>query len=125
MRCCRKVIIALVQGKTPTMIAQGGVCAKSQVHRVADRSIRHALVGLANRLEYKGENKFTYVDSMEFLRLIGASLKEHGYPPPTRRQELPMLALVERTGIRVARVCQLQSQFGIRLYRPKPTANCP
>ena len=46
MRCRCKIILALVQGKTPTMIAQGGLCtAKSQVYRTADRFIEHGLVG--------------------------------------------------------------------------------
>ena len=36
MRCRCKVVLALVQGKTPTMITQGGLCAKSQVYRVAE-----------------------------------------------------------------------------------------
>ena len=33
MRCHCKVVLALVRGTTPTMIAQGGLCAKSQVYR--------------------------------------------------------------------------------------------
>ncbi len=47
--CRCKVILSLVQGKIPTMIAQGGLCAKSQVYRVAGRFIEHGLVGLAAR----------------------------------------------------------------------------
>jgi hypothetical protein len=57
MHCRCKVILSLVQGKTPTMIAHGGLCAKSQVYRVADRFIEHGLVGLADRREDNGESK--------------------------------------------------------------------
>ena len=39
MWCRCKAVLALVQGKTPTMIAQGGFCAKSQVYRAAELSI--------------------------------------------------------------------------------------
>jgi Winged helix-turn helix len=57
MRCRCKVILGLVQGKTPTMIAQGGLCAKSQVYRVAYRFIEHGLVGLADRREDNGRTR--------------------------------------------------------------------
>ncbi|MGO9470587.1 MAG: helix-turn-helix domain-containing protein [Isosphaeraceae bacterium] len=46
LRSCRQT-----QGETPTMIAQGGLCAKSQVHRVAERFITEGLAGLADRRE--------------------------------------------------------------------------
>ena len=35
LRCRCKVILALVQGKSPTTIAKGGLCSASQVYRVA------------------------------------------------------------------------------------------
>ena len=42
-------------------------------------------------------------------------------------QELLVLVLAERSGIRVSvtTVCRLLRQLGIRLNRPKPTVNCP
>ena len=83
MRCRCKVILRLVQGKTPTMIAQGGLCAKSQVYRVADRFIEHGLVGLVDRREDNGENKVTDNYGMELLRLIESSPQDHGYRRPT------------------------------------------
>jgi transposase len=127
MRCRCKIILSLVQGKTPTMIAQGGLCAKSQVYRVADRFIEHGPVGLADRREDNGENKVTDAYGMELLRLIEGSPQEHGYRRPTWTQELLVLVLAERTGIRVSvtTVCRLLRQLGIRLNRPKPTVNCP
>jgi hypothetical protein len=57
MRCRCKVILALVQGKTPTRIANGGLGAKSQVDRVAGRLLEHGLAGLADRREDNGQNK--------------------------------------------------------------------
>ena len=127
MRCRCKIILSLVQGKTPTMIAQGGLCAKSQVYRVADRFIEHGLVGLADRREDNGENKVTDTYGMELLRLIEGSPQEHGYRRPTWTQELLILVLAERTGIRVSvtTMCRLLRQLGIRLNRPKPTVDCP
>jgi hypothetical protein len=57
MRCRCEVILALVQGKTPTTIADGGPGAKSQVDRVAGRSLEHGRAGLADRREDNGPNK--------------------------------------------------------------------
>jgi len=59
------IILSLVQGKTPTMISHGGLCAKSQVYRVADRFIEHGPVGLADRREDNTENKVTDAYGME------------------------------------------------------------
>ena len=109
------------------MIAKGGLCAKSQVYRVADRFIEHGPVGLADRREDNGENKVVDTYGAELLRLIEGSPQEHGYRRPTWTQELLVLVLAERTGIRVSvtTMCRLLRQLGIRLNRPKPTVNCP
>jgi transposase len=127
IRCRCKIILALVQGKTPTMIAHGGLCAKSQVYRVAQRFIGLGLVGLADRREDNGENKVTDEYEMEVLRLIEGSPQEHGYRRPTWTQELLVLVLAERTGIRVSltTMCRLLRRLGVRLNRPKPTVDCP
>jgi hypothetical protein len=45
-RC--KLILAILQGKTPTMIAQRGQCAKSQVCRAAERFIECGVTELAD-----------------------------------------------------------------------------
>jgi transposase len=84
-------------------------------------------MGLADRREDNGENKVTEAYGMELLRLIEDSPQEHGYRRPTWTQELLVLVLVERTGIRVSvtTVCRLLTQLGVRLNRPKPTVDCP
>jgi transposase len=127
MRCRCKVILSLVQGKTPTMIAQGGLCSKSQVYRVAERFIEHGLVGLADRREDNGENRVTDTYGMELLRLIEGSPQDHGYRRPTWTQELLILVLAERTGIRVSvtTMSRLLRRLRIRLNRPKPVVGCP
>jgi transposase len=127
MRCRCKVILGLVQGKTPTMIARGGLCAKSQVYRVAYRFVEQGLVGLADRREDNGENKLNDAYGAELLRLIEGSPQEHGYRRPTWTQELLILVLAERTGVRVSvtTMCRLLRRLGVRLNRPKPTVDCP
>jgi transposase len=127
MRCRCKIILNLVRGKTPTMIAHGGLCAKSQVYRVAERFIERGLVGLADGREDNGETKATDAYGMEVLRLIEGSPQEHGYRRPTWTQELLVLVVAERTGIcvSVTTMCRLLPRLGVRLNRPKPTVDCP
>ena len=116
MRCRCKIILILVQGKTPTMIAQGGLCAKSQVYRVAARFIEHGPVGLADKREDNGENKVTDAYGMELLRLILPPLSSH----------------YTRTAFLLANNASLSSPHvsppatvGVSLNRPKPTVDCP
>ena len=109
------------------MIAQGGLCAKSQVYRVASLFIEHGSVGLVDRREDNGENKVTDTYGMELLRVIEGSPQDHGYRRPTWTQELLILVLIERVGVRlsVTTMSRLLRRLGIRLNRPKPIVNCP
>jgi transposase len=127
MRCRCKIVLGLVQGRTPTMIAQGGLCAKSQVYRVAKRFIAQGLTGLADRREDNGECKITEAYEIELLRLVEESPQEFGYRRPTWTQELLVLVLAERAGISISisAMSRLLSRLGIGLKRPKPIVNCP
>ena len=102
MRCRCKLVLALVQGKTPIMIALGGLCAKSQVYRVAGRFITKGLVGLADRREDNGERKITPVYERELLSLVERSPQEFGYRRPTWTQELLILVLAQRVEISIS-----------------------
>jgi transposase len=126
-RCRCKVVLALVQGKTPTMIAQGGLCAKSQVYRVAGRFITEGLAGLADRREDNGERKITPVYERELLSLVEQLPQDFGYRRPTWTQELLILVLAERVeiSISVSAMSRLLRRSGIGLKRPKPIVSCP
>jgi len=127
MRCRCKLVLALVQGKTPTMIAQGGLCAKSQVYRVAERFITDGLAGLADRREDNGERKITPVYERELLSLVEQLPQKFGYRRPTWTQELLILVLAERVeiSISVSAMSRLLRRSGIGLRRPKPIVGCP
>ena len=127
MRCRCKVVLALVQGKTPTMIAQGGLCAKSQVYRVAGRFTTEGLAGLADRREDNGERKITPIYERELLNLVDQLPQEFGYRRPTWTQELLILVLAERVeiSISVSTMSRLLRRSGIALKRPKPIVSCP
>jgi transposase len=127
VRCRCKVILALVRGTTPTLIAQGGLCAKSQVYRIAERFIEYGLTGLADRREDNGRRKITMDYEIDLLRLVEEPPQEFGYRRPTWTQELLILVLAERTdiAISVATMSRLLSRLGIGLRRPKPIVSCP
>jgi transposase len=127
MRCRCKVVLALVQGSTPTMIAQGGLCAKSQVYRVAERFISNGLAGLADRREDNGWRKITPAYEGELLHLVEQSPQEFGYRRPTWTQELLILVLADRgaISISVSAMSRLLGRLGIGLKRPKPIVSCP
>lgn len=127
LRCHCKVVLGLVRGKTPTLIAHGGLGAKSQVYRVADRFIKLGLMGLVDRREDNGDRKVTEAYEMELLRLLEESPQEHGYRRPTWTQELLVLVLAEQTGVRISisTMSRLLGRLGVRLGRPKPIVECP
>ncbi len=124
-RC--KVVLSLVQGRTPTMIAQGGLCAKSQVYRIADRFLESGLTGLADRREDNGERKITPAFESALLGLVDDTPQKFGHRRPTWTQELMVLVLKKQTGISIsiATMSRLLSRVGISLKRPKPVVNCP
>jgi transposase len=109
------------------MIAQGSLCAKSQVYRVATRFITANLAGLADRREDNGERKITQVYEHELLDLIDLSPSQFGYRRPTWTQELMVRVLAERVkiAISVSAMSRLLSRLHIRLRRPKPIVSCP
>jgi transposase len=127
LRCRCKVILALVRGTSPAIIAQGGLCAKSQVYRVAERFLAGGLAGLADRREDNGRPKITPAYQAELLRLVERSPQEFGYRRPTWTQELLILVLAERVEVVVsaAAMSRLLGRLGIGLRRPKPVVRCP
>ena len=124
-RC--KVILALVRGTSPTLIARGGLCAKSPVFRVAGRFLAGGLAGLADRREDNGRLKVTPAYQAELLRLGEGSPQGFGYRRPTWTQELLILVLAERVDIAVSAstMSRLLDRMGVGLKRPKPIVQCP
>jgi transposase len=127
MRCRCKIILALVQGRTPAMIARGGLGAKSQVYRVAGRFLARGLAGLADRREDNGQPKITPAYEAELLRLVDGSPRQFGYRRPTWTQELLARVLAERVDIAIsaAAMSRLLGRLGVGLRRPKPVVKCP
>jgi len=125
LRC--KIILALVQGNSPAALIKARMASSSQVYAVMHRFIEQGLLGLADRREDNGDPKVTEEYEAELLSIVPGSPRKYGYRRPTWTQELLILVLRQRTGIRVSRttMSRLLKRLHIRLGRPKPIVGCP
>ena len=91
------------------------------------RFIDLALLGLADRREDNGEAKVTEEYEGELLAIVPDSPRKHGHRRPTWTQELLILVLDKRIGIRISRttMSRLLNRLKVRLGRPKPIVGCP
>lgn len=127
IRCRAKVILGLVQGKSPTDLHRGGLCSASQVYRVAHRFVEHGLPGLADLREDNGQAKATEEYQYQLLMAVAKQPRDYGFRRPTWTQELLKLVLEKITGIKVScsTICRLLKRNKVRLGRPKPIVGCP
>lgn len=125
LRC--KIVRSLVQGNTPTDIVRSGMAASSLIYDVMHRFIAQSLLGLADRREDNGQSKVTEEYEAELLAIVPGSPRKHGHRRPTWTQELLILVLEKRTGVRIGRttMSRLLKRLQIRLGRPKPIVGCP
>jgi transposase len=125
-RC--KVILSLVAGHGARAIAKLGLCSISQVYRIAERFVEDGPPGLADQREDNGETKADEWYQAVLLEVVGqSSPRQHGYRRPTWTQELLILVLEKKTGVRISRttMSRVLKQLKIRLGRPKPIVGCP
>jgi transposase len=125
VRC--KIVLALVRGNCPAVVIRSGMAASSLVYEVMHRFIDHGLLGLADRREDNGEAKVTEEYEAELFAVVPGSPREHGHRRPTWTQELLILVLHKRTGIRISHttMSRLLKRLEIRLGMPKPIVGCP
>jgi transposase len=125
IRCM--VVINLVQGESPSLIARIVHCSRSQVYRVAGRWIEEGLAGLMDRREDNGEDKATEDYQATLLLVLKGSPRNHGYLRPTWTQELLIIVLEKKTGTRISRttMSRLLRLLGIGRKRPKAIVRCP
>lgn len=127
LRCRCKVVLALVRGNKPRMIAKTGLASESQVYRVVKRFVDEGVAGLADRREDNGEAKVTEHYESILWEVVAGSPQDYGYRRPTWTQELLILVLQKQTKIRISTstMSRLLKRLKIRLGRPKPTVGCP
>ena len=122
-----KIILSLVQRVRPPAIARGSSCSVSQVYRVAHRFLEEGPAGLADKREDNGETKVDDRYEAVLMRVVEGSPRGYGYRRWTWTQELLVLVLTKKTGIRISRSTMSRSlkRLKIRLGAPKPTVGCP
>ena len=125
VRC--KVIIALVQGNSPSTIHETKLASESQVYRVIKRFQQDRLAGLVDRREDNGDSQISWYYESELCMVVAGSPQDYGHRRPTWTQELLIKVLKKRTGIRISvtTMSRLRKRLGIRLGRPKPIVGCP
>lgn len=125
VRC--KIILALVRGHTPTELGFSQMASSSQVYAVMHRFIDHAVAGLADRREDNGACKVNEEYEAELLAVVANTPRQYGYLRPTWTQELLILVIEKRRGIRVSRttMSRLLRRLHVRLGCPKPIVGCP
>jgi transposase len=127
LRCHAKIVVSMVQGKTPGQIHRGGLCSVSQVYRVANRFVEDGALGLGDRREDNGDAKVTEEYEWHLLVAVAKSPRDYGFRRPTWTQELLKLSLAKLTGIKVSctTISRLLKRNRVRLGRPKPIVGCP
>lgn len=123
-----KIIVSLVAGNTPTTIAASGCFSSSQVYRTAGRFVEQGLSGLADGREDNGQTKADEYYQAVLIQVVGnSSPQQYGYRRPTWTQELLVLVLEKKTGVRVSctTMSRVLRRLKIRLGRPKPIVGCP
>ena len=122
-----KIVLSLVQCVLPPAIARGSSCSISQVYRVAHRFLEEGPAGLADKREDNGETKVDDRYEAVLMRVVEGSPRGYGYRRWTWTQELLVLVLTKKTGIRISRSTMSRSlkRLKIRLGAPKPTVGCP
>lgn len=127
MRVRCKIVLALVQGSSPTEVIRSRMASSSLVYDVMNRFIDQGLLGLADRREDNGEAKVTEEYEAELFVVVPDSPRDYGHRRPTWTQELLILVLYKRTGIHISctTMSRVLKRLGIRLGRPKPIVGCP
>lgn len=123
-----KIILSLVAGNGARAIAKSGLASSSQVYRVAERFVEEGPAGLVDYREDNGDTKADEDYQAVLLEVVASSSpREYGYRRPTWTQELLILVLQKKTGVRVSTttMCRVLKRLKIRLGRPKPIVGCP
>jgi len=123
-----KIVLSLVAGNGARAIAKLGLGSSSQVYRVAERFVEEGPPGLVDHREDNGETKADEYFQSVLLEVVGGSSpRQHGYRRPTWTQELLVLVLQKKTGVRVSTttMSRVLKRLKIRLGRPKPIVGCP
>jgi transposase len=121
------VIVNLVHGRSPTVIAAVLRMARSTVYRVAARFRELGSSGLCDGRSQNGPHKITDKYLSILHDVVAGSPPDHGWRRPTWTRELLVATLFAKTRIKihVATMSIALHRIGARRGRPKPTVRCP
>lgn len=135
LRCCAEarrktqllVIVNLVHGRGPTVIAAALQMHRSTVYRVAERFRELGPSGLCDGRRRNGRRKITDRYLSILHDVVEASPPDHGWRRPTWTRELLVATLFTKTRIKihVATMSVVLHRLRARRGRPKPTVRCP
>src|SRR6266849_5356304 len=121
------ILLDLAEGRGVADTARRQRAARTTVYSAALRWERHGVAGLYDGRSANGREK----GGEHYQRLLGETVagspQDYGWPRPTWTQELLILTMEQRTGVRVSRstMSRRLGEIGARLGRPKPVVGCP
>lgn len=121
------IMIHLLEGKSPTWIAQSLKVSRSTVYRTKSRFDEEGDVGLFDHRDGNGRRKLTEEYLTQLRQAVSEDPPDYGWTRPTWTRELLVKALKRTTSVEIglstmSRALQL---IGARRGRPKPTVTCP
>lgn len=121
------IIINLIEGRTPQIIAPVLKVHRDTVYRVAKRFREHGEFGLLDRRAGNGPGKLKggFLDALD--RLVRGRPQDHGWLRPTWTRELLVATLVKLgyAKVHVATLSRALRLIRARRGRPRPTVGCP
>jgi transposase len=121
------IILNLIAGRTPPVIAGVLRVHRDTVYRVAKRFRAHGEFGLLDRRRGNGPGKLRggFLDALD--RLVRGSPQDHGWRRPTWTRELLVASMVEQgfPKVHVATLSRALRLIRARRGRPRPTVGCP
>jgi putative transposase len=121
------IILNLLAGRTPPVIASLLQVHRDTVYRVAKRFRAHGAFGLLDRRRGNGPGKLRGGFLEALNRLVRGSPPEHGWRRPTWTRELLVASMVEQgfPKVHVATLSRALRLIRARRGRPRPTVGCP
>src|SRR3954471_1169900 len=121
------IILNLLAGRTPPVIASLLQVHRDTVYRVAKRFRAHGACGLLDRRRGNGPGKLRGGFLEALNRLVRGRPPEHGWPRPTWTAELLVASMVEQgfPKVHVATLSRALRLIRARRGRPRPAVGCP
>jgi transposase len=121
------IVLGLVRNSSVAEVAEYLCCSKSLVRKVAHQFVKIGQGAFADRREDNGEEIVTKTMRNLIWMMVAETPRQFGYRRTSWTLELLVIALKDRTGIKIGRTTMFRilREMKIRLGRPKPFVKCP